>query len=147
MNLLNRVFLLLCFFLVDTIFAGPPTYIVAPDMIGRQSIAHGNDNDDDLNAPLVSVSFSHLDNGQGQLYARLYSQGTSGQFFEYFILQRGKFNKLGLYPEISYDDEEDVFFSLEKDGQRILRTIYSFKNNKFKRVSSEIHGGVNDSSH
>lgn len=150
-NLKDRIFLLLSFLLLDITFAGPPTYVVAPTTIGGQSIPQENS---ELKAPLVNVSFSHFgygqgnkkNNGQGKLYARLYSQGTSGQVFEYFILHRGQFNNLGLYPEISYDDEEDVYFSLEKDGQRILKTNYSFKNNKFQELSSEIHGGANESS-
>ncbi|MCF8060656.1 MAG: hypothetical protein K9K67_15240 [Bacteriovoracaceae bacterium] len=134
----RMAFLISLFFVCEQMVAGPATYYVSTDEISfsRSSAESG--------APLVTVEFDHLKAKKIKLFARLYSQGTSGQIFEYFYKKQGPLIKIGIFPEFFYDNESAVYFSLQKDGRRILKTTYRLEKFKFIELDQIILGDENE---
>ena len=88
--------------------------------------------------PFVRVSFSDAPSLGFELYAQQVAVGTSGTRFRYFAKTKNGYELLGEFPELLFEKETGFWVSHEKDGPRLLRTVYKFKGKKITVQSEEI---------
>ncbi len=92
--------------------------------------------------PSQSIPFFKLSFPDGELSKDIYvlagPKGTSGASFHYFIKgDNGKYTYSGLHPEITYDEEQRSFYSVEKDGPWAHLTTWKLENSRFVAQKEE----------
>ncbi len=87
--------------------------------------------------PFFKVTFPK-DSIDREIYVLAGPKGTSGASFHYFIKsERGKYIYSGLHPEITFDRDQQSFYSVEKDGPRAHITTWTLKDSRFVAQTTE----------
>jgi hypothetical protein len=93
--------------------------------------------DPSQSVPFFKLSFPE-DSLDKDIYVLAGPKGTSGVSFHYFIKSKnGSYSYSGLHPEITYDEENKTFYSVEKDGPRAHITTWKLDGSHFVAQTTE----------
>lgn len=96
-----------------------------------------DDFDPSQSVPFFKLNFPDMDL-EKDIYVLAGPRGTSGASFHYFVKgDNGQFTYSGLHPEITFDEEQRSFYSVEKDGPRAHLTKWKLENDRFIVLNKE----------